>query len=105
LFGTFKRFPLVYRPSEGNTQSTSIMTIVDTLEKAGFKVEDVKYTSARFEDYLWIPFAVVLWIIQGLAVAKAAGGKNPRFSSSFIRRLYPLRALWCRHYLILARKL
>lgn len=104
LFGTFKRFPLAYRPSEGNTQATTIMTVIDGLEKAGFKVEDVRYTSARFEDYLWLPFALVLWVVQGLAVASAAAGKNPRFSSDFIRRMYPLRALWCRHYLILARK-
>lgn len=104
LFGSFKRFPLVYRPREGNTQVTSLMTVIDTLEKAGFKIEDVKYTSARFEDYLWIPFAAVLWLIQGLAVAASGAGKNPRFSSGFVRKLYPFKALWNRHYLVLARK-
>jgi len=104
FFGSFKRFPLVYRHREGNTQVTTVMNVLDTLEKAGFKVEEVRYTSARFEDYLWIPFAAIIWLVQGTAVALSAGKKNPRFSSTFIRRIYPFKALWNRHYMILARK-
>lgn len=105
IFGSFKRFPLVYRPREGNTQVTTIMNVLDTLEKAGFKIEDIRYASARFEDYLWVPFAALLWIVQGLAVAAAGAEKNPRFSSGLIRKIYPFKALWCRHYLILAKRI
>jgi cyclopropane fatty-acyl-phospholipid synthase-like methyltransferase len=104
IFGSFKRFPLVYRPGEGNTQATTIMNVIDSLEKAGFELEDVRYTSARAEDYLWVPFAAILWLIQGLAVASASGGKNPRFAKNLVKKIYPFKALWCRHYLILAKK-
>lgn len=104
FFGTYKRFPLVYRHREPNTQATSIMTVIDTLEKAGFRIEDIRYTSARLEDYLWIPFALLLGIPQGLRLLLSSKTKNPRFSSKMIRKIYPLKALWCRHYLILARK-
>lgn len=101
LFGTFKRFPVLYREGEGNTQVTNIMTVLDTLEKAGFVWEKIEYTSIRFEDLLWIPFALLVWIFQWPALVLS---KRSRYSKVQRRMIYPFKALYARHYLILTRK-
>lgn len=100
LFGTFKRFPVLYRAGEGNTQVTNIMTVIDTLEKAGFQWNRIVYTSVRFEDLLWVPFAALLWIFQGPALALA----KSRYTRKQRRMIFPFKALYARHYLILAER-
>ncbi len=100
LFGTFKRFPVLYRQGEGNTQVTSIMTVLDTMEKAGFDWQKIVYTSVRFEDLLWVPLAALIWLVQFPALVFS----KSRYSSEQRRMIYPFKALYARHYLILAQK-
>lgn len=100
LFGTFKRFPVIYGRNEGNSQATSLMTVLHALENAGFRWEKIVYTSVRAEDYFWLPFAALLWIFQWIALRK----KRSEAKQSRRIGVFPFRALYCRHYLILAKK-
>lgn len=100
LFGHFKRFPLVYRPGEGNTQNTSQMAVLDGLSKAGFKVEMVRYMSIRPEDWIWLPLCLALYIFQALKIFSSP--EHPNFPSKW--NIYAPLGLLARHYLIVARK-
>lgn len=100
FFGTTKRFPVFYRNSEGNTQNFSLMTLIDTLEKSGFRIEKVEYTSTKWEDYLWVPLALPIYGIQTLGHALAS--RKSRHSGALRRQFYPFASLWCRHYVVRA---
>lgn len=100
LFGTFKRFPVLYRAGEGNTQATTIMTVLDSIERADLEWTEIRYTSIRFEDLLWLPFACLIWCIQ----APALFFSRSRYTRSQRMQIFPFKALYARHYLICAKR-
>jgi SAM-dependent methyltransferase len=98
--GHFKRFPLMYGDEQGNSQSSSLMTVMHGLSQAQYKIIDVQYMSIRAEDWLWLPLASLVWIFQWPKIIFSREKKN-RPSP---RKIFPFKALLARHWLISARR-
>jgi ubiquinone/menaquinone biosynthesis C-methylase UbiE len=98
FFGRFKRFKLAFNRPEGNWNIVPIQTLLRALEKQNFKIEDVCYTSIYFEDWLMLPFALILYVPQFLylLLSKSDQPMSERF------RTYPWRAMIARHYVVTA---
>lgn len=100
FFGKTKRFRLCLSEGTPTYKYISIQNLHRILIESGFKIEDVKYTSIRLEDWLMIPLAFAIFLFQWpfVQLEKTAMPKKTR------RMLFPFRALLARHYVIFAKK-
>ncbi len=100
FFGHFKRFKLLYSINEGNWNLILPQALVSLLQKNGFKIIRIKYTSIYFEDLLFLPFALVVYPLFALylLLRKSHLSIGERFE------LFPFQSLISRHYVITAEK-
>lgn len=101
FFGRLKRFKLLYSKDEGNWNVILIQALWKLFMQNNFKLEDVKYTSIRAEDYLLIPVAVFFYPIQLLYLLTA----KSEMPISLRLKLFPFISLIARHYVMIGKKL
>ncbi len=100
LFGRLRRFKLLYSPTEGNWNVVLIQGLWKQFISNNFVIEKVEYTSLRLEDYLLMPFALIIYPLQVLYLLLSKGemSLHDRF------RLFSFKSLVARHYVIFGRK-
>lgn len=98
--GRTRRFKLNYNSNEGNWHNINIATLTHIMEKSGFQIEKVTYTSFYPEDYLFLPLAVLLWPWQWF-YRNFEKSNKPKMQRQV---LYPFSSLIGRHYVVFARK-
>jgi len=100
FFGKFKRFAMNLWPGFSTYKAISVQELYKMLKERGFEIEKVVYTDARFEDWLFLPLALLLYPFQAHYIfwEKSPMPRKIRFE------LFPLRSLICRHYFFVARK-
>lgn len=101
LYGRLRRFKLIYSTHEGNWNCIFPQGLLMLLERNGFKVFKIKYTSIYNEDYLLMPLALLLYpfFFLYLVLQKSHLTLKQRL------QLFPLKALIARHYVIAATKI
>jgi ubiquinone/menaquinone biosynthesis C-methylase UbiE len=100
LFGSFKRFRLMFSETEGNWNVVLPQALWMQLRRQDFEVLDVKYTSIYNEDWLLLPFALLLYPLFWLYLMTAKGSMSRKQREMF----FPFTSLLARHYVIAARK-
>lgn len=98
--GRLKRFQLLYSPQEGNWNLMLIQGLWKQLVLNDFQVVKVKYVSWYPEDYLFLPFALILYPFWWLSFYF----KKSQMSREDRMKLFPFAALLARHYVIYAKK-
>lgn len=96
LFGKFRRFALFFQPGDPTFKALPIQELHKILREQGFAIEKIRYCCVRPEDFLLLPFALPLYLIQALylLLMRAPLPIKERFA------LYPWQALIHRHYFI-----
>lgn len=100
LFGRLKRFKLLYAKDEGNWNVILIQALWKLFIQNNFELEEVIYTSMRTEDYLLIPFAILIYPFQLLYLLTA----KSEMPLSLRMKLFPFKALIARHYVMIGKK-
>lgn len=100
FFGHFKRFKLLYSQTEGNWNVVLPQAIFSLLKKNNFKKIQIKYTSIYAEDFLFLPFAFLVYpfFLIYLLTRKSEMTLSERIE------LYPFISLIARHYVVKATK-
>lgn len=100
FFGHFKRFKLFFSKNEGNWNLVLPQALNMQLEKNNFNDIQIKYTSVYFEDFLFLPIALVIYpvLCAFLFLKKSSWPVKKRFS------FFPFQMFYCRHYIIWAKK-
>lgn len=100
LFGNLRMFPAVYADNAWVTENVSIQEMVRLLRTNGLLIKDIVYTSSNIRDYLIWPLAFCIYPIQRWFLRRF-GNDLPQ---TFIKKMYPFKHLYCRHYLIITEK-
>ena len=101
FLGRLRRYRLVFGPDEGITNHVPIQELARLLDANRIRIREVAYTSFYPEDLLWLPLLVPIALIQ---LAYLRWGRHA-LPPAERRRLFPLRSLWLRHYVIFGEKL
>ncbi|MEO8167946.1 MAG: class I SAM-dependent methyltransferase [bacterium] len=101
FFGYFRRFRLLFSPSEGNWNVVLPQALVMFLQRNGFQIEAIKYTSIYFEDYLLLPVALLIYpfLAFNLVRYRSEIPLKVRF------QIFPFKMLLARHYVMIAKKI
>ncbi len=100
FFGRFKRFASFFRPGDPTFKAILIQELHKLVLEQGLEIQLVRYCCVRAEDWLLLPFALPLFLVQALhhLLAKHPIPLRERF------QLVPLQALTHRHYFFVCRK-
>lgn len=98
LFGRVRRFMLHAPPPQPTWKMVPIQNLARCLADAGLDLEDVHYTSASAKELLFLPLGMLIWPFQQAALASVEKSSRPA------AELYPFRSLFCRHYVIVAKR-
>jgi len=96
----YRLFNAVFEDKEHLTENISINKLCHLLRTNGVAVEEIRYTSLYKKDLLLLPFALLAWCTQFLYLKRL----HTKILRSQIKMMYPFRHLFCRHYVIVGRK-
>lgn len=100
IFGKFRRFKLLFDNNDGMTQFIPLQELVRILRVNGLSIKEIKYTSLYPEDYLFLPFALLIFPLQYFSVCKSKAD----MPISLKKMMFPFWSLLCRHYILVASK-
>ena len=99
FLGRFRQYKLFV----GNHQPTWKILHLHTLQRilydAKFELMSVKYMPFGSGEWVWLPFAAIIYLIQLLYFRFS----EPQMSFAEKRAFYPFRSLLSRHYVIVCR--
>lgn len=101
FWGGHRIFKPVFEDTEAMTQIIPIQEIVRLLRTHGIAIEQIEYTSFYWKDILFLPFALLVYPIQKLYMRRLKTQLPP----ALVAQLYPLKHLFCKHYIITGRKI
>ncbi|GEO10444.1 class I SAM-dependent methyltransferase [Segetibacter aerophilus] len=99
FLGRFRLFKPVFEDSETLIQNVSIQELCRLLRTNGLEIETIKYTSIYVKDLLFFPIAILIYPIQTLYLYY-----KTKYSTPLVRLMFPFKQYFCRHYIIVARK-
>lgn len=99
LFGRFWQYRFSYAAGETTWKVLTVTNLVRILSDAGFKVEEIKYATPKWTEWLWLPLAVVIFAFQQLSIAirGTSGGNRDGLD------MLPFISLLSRHYILFCR--
>ena len=100
LFGRWRQYRLFNEPGEATWKLVTIQSLLRILTDAEFVIEDVQYVPSTARDLLWIPLALPIYLCQRfhMGTARSSLSREER------RRLFPFRALYSRHYILICSR-
>lgn len=100
IFGHLKRFRLLYSTDEGNWNVIMPQGVGMLLERAGFKNIQYKYTAIYFEDFIFLPMAILIYPFFAFYLLLFKGTKT----AGERLKMFPFMSLIARHYVVTAVK-
>jgi ubiquinone/menaquinone biosynthesis C-methylase UbiE len=100
MFGSFKRFRLMFSEDQGNWNVLLPQALWMHLRRQNLEVLDVRYTSIYSEDWIFLPLALLLYPIFWLYMMTAKGP----MPKTIRRKFFGFSSLLARHYVIVAQK-
>jgi hypothetical protein len=99
-FGKPKQYSLFATPGQPTWKVISLSNMLRILQDAGFRIQEIRYVSLRWKDWLALPLAWLIYPIQLLHM------RSIRTSMPITLRqaMYPFRSLLSRHYIIVREK-
>lgn len=99
-YGKPKRYSLYVAQDQPTWKVIPLSNMVRILQDAGFRIQEIRYVSLRWKDWLLLPLAVLIYPIQLLHMKKT----SPSKPNTLLHEMYPFRALLSRHYIIVCEK-
>ncbi len=100
FFGRFRRFKLLMEAEQPCWHHVAIQELYKIALVQKLTCEDVIYTSFFPEDLAFALLALLVYPLQWLYLRQYTA----EFGRHIVRRLFPLKSLLCRHYVIIFRR-
>lgn len=100
FLGRYRIFNLVFEDKELMTENVPINELVRLMRTEGVRIDDITYTSFYPIDVLFLPFALIIYLIQWLYL----GTIKTQLPKTLVHQMYPFKHLLCRHYIIRGTK-
>jgi SAM-dependent methyltransferase len=100
LLGKYSRYALYLQPGFVTYKSMPAQELHKLVEENGFKIDRIEFVVTMPEDWIFLPLALPVYLLQKVYsfIEKSPMPMEHR------RRLFPLKALVARHYVIFATK-
>lgn len=100
LLGRYRQFPLVNDSDYGITQNLSMQELTRLLRMNHFEVDKIEFTSFYPKDLIFLPLAILVAPFQFLYLQVL----KPSINKEVIGQMFGLKQLFCKHYIIYAKK-
>lgn len=100
FLGRYRIFNLVFEDNQLMTENVPIHELVRLMRTSGIRIDDITYTSMRSEDWLFLPFALIVYLAQWLYLKRL----KTHLPETLKWQMYPFKHLFCRHYIITGTK-
>jgi 2-polyprenyl-3-methyl-5-hydroxy-6-metoxy-1,4-benzoquinol methylase len=100
FLGRLRLFRPVYENTETLTQNVPVQELFRLLHINGLEIESIEYTSTYSKDFLFLPFALIVYPIQKLYLLRY----KSLLPKNLVTKMFPFKHLFGRHYIITARK-
>lgn len=99
LLGRYRLFKPVFEDEETLTQNVPIQELCRMLRINGLEIETIEYTSSYTKDLIFLPIAFLIYPIQMFYLYY-----KTKFSNPLVKLMFPFKHYFCRHYIIITRK-
>jgi len=99
-FGKPKQYSLFVTQDQPTWKVIPLSNMIRILQDAGFRIQEIRYVSLRWKDWLALPLALLIYPIQLLHMRNA----NTSIPITLLHEMYPFRSLLSRHYIIVCEK-
>lgn len=99
LFGRFRQYKLFIGDDQPTWKTLSLHNLLRILHESGFEQIEIRYVPVKTAERLWLPFALLIYVLQNLYLRFA----EPKTSYSRKISLYPFASLLARHYVVVCR--
>ncbi len=100
FLGRHRQFPLVNDSDYGITQNLSMQELTRLLRINNLEVDKIEFTSFYPKDLMFLPLAILIAPFQFLYLHKL----QPSLNKKTIGQMFGLKQLFCKHYIIYAKK-
>ena len=100
FLGRVRRFKLLMEAHARTYRYVPVQELLKIFLEQELTLERVDYVSFRDEDLLFLPLALILYPLQWLYLLTL----DSPVDRTMRAQLFPLRALLCRHYIIVGKK-
>ena len=99
LLGRFRQYKLFIGHDRPTWKVLHLQNLLRILDESKFEMTEIKYIPGGAGEYVWLPFAAVIYVLQLLYFRFS----EPQTSFAEKCRLYPFRSLLSRHYIVVCR--
>lgn len=99
-FGKPKQFKYFVTRDQPSWKSISIGNLVRILQDAGFHIQEIRYVPLQGKDWLWLPWALLIYPVHFLHVQWA----DTALPLALRQAMHPFQSLLSRHYIIICEK-
>jgi SAM-dependent methyltransferase len=100
FLGRFRNFDQIFEDHETLTQLVLIQDLTRILRKNNIEIEKIIYSSFYAKDFLFLPFALIVYPFQMLYLL----GRKTNLSRAFKISKYNFKQLFGRHYIVIGKK-
>lgn len=99
-FGKPKQYSLFVTQDQPTWKIIPLSNMIRILQDAGFCIREIRYVSLLWKDWLALPLALLIYPLQLLHMQNT----STSIATTLRHKMYPLRALLSRHYIIVCKK-
>ncbi|MGD9851635.1 MAG: methyltransferase domain-containing protein [Nitrospirales bacterium] len=99
-FGKPKQFKYFVTQGQPSWKTLSIANMVRILQDAGFLIQEIRYVPLQGKDWLWLPWALLIYPVHFLHVQRA----DTALPLALRQAMHPFQSLLSPHYIIICEK-
>ncbi|MGH9821479.1 MAG: methyltransferase domain-containing protein [Pyrinomonadaceae bacterium] len=96
--GRLRQYPMFVEDDAPTWKILPLQNLLRILHDAGFEASEIYYVPAKWTEWLWLPIALPIYLLQTLSFALDKNG--PPYKEKAAR--YPFASLFSRHYFVIA---
>ncbi len=101
FLGRYRIFNLIFEDDQPMTENVPIHELIRLMRTNNITIENIEYTSLYKKDVLFLPFAIVAYLTQYLYLKRL----KTHLPEALKWKMYPFKAMFCRHYIIYGKKI
>jgi len=99
LFGRHRQYKMAIPFHAPTWKIVPLQNLLRVLHDAGLEITSIHYVPPRSSDWIWLPFAALIFPFQYLYLRSRSEGQ----SVAFKRAMFPFLSLLSRHYIVVCR--
>lgn len=99
FFARFRQYQLSIGDNHPSWKILTIQNLRRILNDAGFEIAKIEYIKPKLAEWLWLPLALPIFVIQNIYLRHAENSQN----QNTIKSLFPLLSMISRHYIFICR--